>query len=132
MRNYLVHAFLLKDQNERMGNQLPKKYYWDVAVEAKEYGRVILSGGLNPNNIVDAICFLQPCGVDVCAGVEHTLGKLDKSLLRIFISNARNESLYDTENMEYEEEDVMRKETIDHTSIQKYAIFGETLLQNSE
>jgi len=102
MRNYLVDAFLLKDQNEHMGNQLPKKYHWDVAVKAKDFGRVILSGGLNPNNIVDAIRFLRPYGVDVCTGVEHKPGKLDKSLLRAFISNARNESLNDTEDMEYE------------------------------
>jgi phosphoribosylanthranilate isomerase len=102
MRNYLVDAFLLKDQNEHMGNHLPKKYHWDVAVKAKDFGRVILSGGLNPNNIVDAIRFLRPYGVDVCTGVEHKPGKLDKSLLRAFISNARNESLNDTEDMEYE------------------------------
>jgi phosphoribosylanthranilate isomerase len=102
MRNYLVDAFLLKDQNEHMGNHLPKKYHWDVAVKAKDFGRVILSGGLNPNNIVDAIRFLRPYGVDVCTGVEHKPGKLDKSLLRTFISNARNESLNDTEDMEYE------------------------------
>jgi phosphoribosylanthranilate isomerase len=102
MRNYLEDAFLLKDQNEHMGNQLPKKYHWDVAVKAKDFGRVILSRGLNPNNIVDAIRFLRPYGVDVCTGVEHKPGKLDKSLLRSFISNARNENLYETENMEYE------------------------------
>ena len=102
MRNYLVDAFLLKDQNEHNGNQLPKKYHWDVAVKAKDYGRIILSGGLNPNNIVDAIRFLHPYGVDVCAGVENKPGKLDKSLLRTFISNARNESLFDNEDEEYE------------------------------
>ena len=85
----------------------------------KKYGHVILSGGLNPNTIIDAICFLHPYELDVCAGVEHTPRKLDKSLLRIFISNARNESLYDTQNREYEEEDVMRKETIDHTSTKR-------------
>jgi hypothetical protein len=38
MCNYLEHAFLLKDQDERMGNQLPNKYYWDVAVKTKNMG----------------------------------------------------------------------------------------------
>lgn len=102
MRNYLVDAFLLKNKNEEVGNQLPKKYHWDIAIKAKEYGRVIISGGLNPNNIEDAVRFVQPYGVDVCAGVEHRPGKLDKSLLRTFISNARNENLYYKEDMEYE------------------------------
>jgi phosphoribosylanthranilate isomerase len=102
MRNYLVDAFLLKDQNELTGKHLPKKYHWDIAAKAQEFGRVILSGGLNPNNIVDAIRFLHPYGVDVCAGVEHKPGKLDKTLLRTFISKARNVSLDDTEEREYE------------------------------
>ncbi len=102
MRNYLVDAFLLKNQNEEVGNQLPKKYHWDIAIKAKEYGRIIISGGFNPNNIEDAVRFVQPYGVDVCVGVERSPGKLDKSLLRTFISNARNENLYYAEDMEYE------------------------------
>lgn len=102
MRNYLVDAFLLKDQYKENENQFPKKYHWDVAAKAKEYGRIILSGGLTPNNIEDAIRFLHPYGVDVCTGVENKPGKIDKSLLRKFISNARNESLYDTEDKDYE------------------------------
>jgi phosphoribosylanthranilate isomerase len=102
MQNYLVDAFLLKDQNEETGNQLPKKYHWDIAVKAKDYGRIILSGNLNNSNIEDAVRFVQPYGVDVCVGVEHRPGKLDKSLLRTFISNARNENLYCTDDMEYE------------------------------
>ena len=36
MRNYLVDAFLLKDQNETIGEHLPKKYHWDIAIRAKE------------------------------------------------------------------------------------------------
>ncbi len=102
MRNYLVDAFLLKNQNEETENNKPKKYYWDIAIKAKDYGRVILSGGLNPNNIEDAIRFVQPYGVDVCSGVEQKPGKLDKLLLRTFISNARNESLYFAEDTEFE------------------------------
>jgi phosphoribosylanthranilate isomerase len=102
MRNYLVDAFLMKDQNEVVGKHLPKKYHWNIAVKAKDYGRIILSGGLNPNNIEDAIRFVNPYGVDVCSGIEHRPGKLDKTLLRTFISNARDISLYYAEDKEYE------------------------------
>jgi phosphoribosylanthranilate isomerase len=102
IRNYLVDAFLLNNQNKEDGNRRPKKYHWDIAVQAKEYGRVILSGGLTPDNIEDAIRFVNPYGVDVCSGVEHTPGKLDKSLLRTFISNARNVSHSYAGEEEYE------------------------------
>jgi phosphoribosylanthranilate isomerase len=102
MRNYLVDAFLLKDQNEEVGNQLPKKYHWDVAIKAKEYGRVILSGGLNMSNIEDAVRFVQPYGVDVQAGIEIQPGKKDRHKMRDFIACARGVNLtYGVNDEEY-------------------------------
>ena len=89
MRNYLVNAFLLKDQNEEVGNHLPKKYHWDVAIKAKEYGRVILSGNLHTSNIEDAVRFVQPYGVDVQTGIEIRPGKKDPHKMRDFIACAR-------------------------------------------
>ena len=102
MRNYLVDAFLLKDQNEEMGNQLPKEYHWDIAIKAKEYGRVILSGNLNTSNIEDAVRFVQPYGVDVQAGIEIQPGKKDRSKMRDFIACARGVHLeYDINEEEF-------------------------------
>ena len=102
IKNYLVDAFLLKDQNEKVGKHLAKRFNWNIAAKAKEYGRIIISGGLHPHNIEDAIRFVHPYGVDVCSGVEQRPGKLDPSLLRSFISNARNVSLSYAEDMKDE------------------------------
>jgi phosphoribosylanthranilate isomerase len=102
MRNYLVDAFLLKNQHSVGGKHAPKKYHWNIAAKSKDYGRIIISGGLNPDNIEDAIRFVNPYGVDVCSGVEYRPGKLDKSLLQTFISNARNVSLSYAEDNEDE------------------------------
>jgi len=93
MRNYLVDAFLLNDQNEKVGDRLPKKYHWDIAIKAKEYGRVILSGNLSPDNIEDAVRFVQPYGVDVQTGIEIQPGKKDRYKMRDFIACARNVNL---------------------------------------
>jgi phosphoribosylanthranilate isomerase len=93
MRNYLVDAFLLKNQNEEIESQLPKKYHWNLALKAKEYGRVIISGGLNPNNIEDAVRFVQPYGVDVQTGIEKLPGKKDPNKMRDFIACARGVNL---------------------------------------
>ncbi|MGQ4649947.1 phosphoribosylanthranilate isomerase [Lyngbya aestuarii] len=46
---------------------------------------VFLAGGLNPDNITDAIQQVQPFGVDVCSGVR-TNGKLDEKKLSQFFS----------------------------------------------
>ena len=49
----------------------------------------ILSGGLRPGNVVEAIDLLQPAGVDVCSGVERAPGIKDVGKLTRFMENVR-------------------------------------------
>lgn len=46
-----------------------------------------LAGGLNTENVRDAIGQVQPFGIDICSGVRRD-GKLDAIKLRAFISAA--------------------------------------------
>ncbi len=49
----------------------------------------MLSGGLTPQSVADAIKTVRPFGVDVSSGVESAPGVKDKRLIEAFMRNAR-------------------------------------------
>jgi len=51
---------------------------------------VVLSGGLTPQNVGDAIRRVRPCAVDVSSGVEAGKGIKDSTLIEAFIAGVRN------------------------------------------
>jgi phosphoribosylanthranilate isomerase len=55
---------------------------WKLARAARRYGRIILAGGLTPENITEAIRVAQPYAVDVASGVEMRPGRKDSVRLR--------------------------------------------------
>jgi phosphoribosylanthranilate isomerase len=50
---------------------------------------IIVAGGLNADNVVEAIQTLHPFGVDVAGGTESTPGKKDPAKVQAFIAAAR-------------------------------------------
>ncbi len=61
-----------------------------LAVSEKEYGRnIIISGGLNPNNIYKIIKEIKPYGVDASSGIESSPGNKNAELMERFIEEVR-------------------------------------------
>jgi phosphoribosylanthranilate isomerase len=61
---------------------------WRLAEGVIDPRRLIVSGGLRPENVGAAIAHLHPWGVDVCSGVEASPGVKDPGKLRRFVSAA--------------------------------------------
>ena len=59
---------------------------WTVAAAAARVRPLILSGGLNAENIKSAVATVNPYAVDVSSGVEATPGIKDESKLRAFFA----------------------------------------------
>jgi phosphoribosylanthranilate isomerase len=66
---------------------------WSLAEDAPSGLRVMLAGGLNPDNVAQAIAKVRPWGVDVASGVESSPGVKDPVALRAFINAAKQAAL---------------------------------------
>jgi len=71
-----------------------KTFNWEKAMPVAQRIRharlkLVVAGGLNPNNVADAKGILNPWGVDVSSGVEASPGKKDPKKVRAFIAAVR-------------------------------------------
>lgn len=62
---------------------------WDLAPALPAGLKVVLAGGLKPDNVAEAIERLGPWGVDAASGVERSPGRKDPRKVRMFVANAR-------------------------------------------
>jgi phosphoribosylanthranilate isomerase len=89
MVHFHVSALLLDSYQEGLRGGTGRTFDWHLAVVAKTFGRVILAGGLNPDNVSEAVKLVQPYGVDVAGGVEKEKGIKDHAMMKKFITEAR-------------------------------------------
>lgn len=85
---YAVHALLVDSKTPVYGGSGVSPD-WRLAERiAGRHERVILAGGLTPENVAEAIAAVKPWGVDVASGVEREPGVKDAELVRRFIAAA--------------------------------------------
>ena len=69
--------FLLDAKSEKGMGGTGETFDWSLAKEAAQKYRIILAGGLSPDNLAQAITQVSPYGLDISSGVEVSPGVKD-------------------------------------------------------
>lgn len=93
MSGYDISAFLLDAWSPAAYGGTGQTFNWDIASIAAKSRRVILAGGLTPENVAEAIVKTRPYAVDVSSSLELTPGKKDAAKICAFIRNAKESML---------------------------------------
>jgi len=90
LRDYRPQAFLLDAYVPGAAGGTGRTFDWELARRIADEGyRVLLAGGLTPENVASAIEKVGPWGVDVSSGVEVSPGIKDRDKIARFAAAAR-------------------------------------------
>jgi phosphoribosylanthranilate isomerase len=89
MDQYNVAGFLLDTFSSKQYGGTGETFDWSLINEQIDTP-IILSGGLNPDNILDAIDSVNPAAIDVNSGVELSPGKKDHQKINLLFENLKN------------------------------------------
>ena len=94
-----VAAYLLDTFHDTKLGGGGQTFDWDLAVEARRLAGdvpLILSGGLTPENVGEAVARVRPFAVDVSSGVEAEPGRKDHDKIRAFVQAVRDADATET------------------------------------
>lgn len=89
LKRYSVRAILVDAHEPGTYGGTGHMSDWSLALKIKERHTLILAGGLNTENIRQAIEAVGPHGVDINSGVEKLPGKKDQKRMRTIIRIVR-------------------------------------------
>lgn len=89
LQKYQVAGYLLDAWCPDTYGGTGTTFNWEMAAAARQYGRIILAGGLTPENVAEAIAAARPYAVDVSSGVEAAPGKKDRAKVHEFVRRAK-------------------------------------------
>jgi phosphoribosylanthranilate isomerase len=89
VERYEADLFLLDAWSAKVRGGTGARFDWELAKSLKGRDNIVVSGGLNPENVREAIEFFEPYGVDASSSLEDRPGKKSGERVRRFVSAAR-------------------------------------------
>jgi len=89
VERYEADLFLLDAWSVKARGGTGERFDWGLATSLKGRDNILVSGGLNPENVREAIEFFEPYGVDASSSLEERPGKKDGERVRRFVSAAK-------------------------------------------
>ena len=89
IEGYEADLFLLDAYSEKARGGTGERFDWGLAKSLGERGNIVVSGGLGPENVREAIEFFEPYGVDASSSLEDAPGKKNHERVRRFVSAAK-------------------------------------------
>jgi phosphoribosylanthranilate isomerase len=87
---YEAELFLLDAYSARARGGTGERFDWGVAKSLKGRDNIVVSGGLGPGNVREAVEFFEPFGVDASSSLEDGPGKKNDELVRRFVLAAKD------------------------------------------
>lgn len=88
-RYHRSKGFLFDTHSKDLFGGTGTTFAWQLITDCQRYGRVILAGGLNSDNVAQAVRQVRPYAVDVSSGIEGSPGKKDGKKMRQFFDKIR-------------------------------------------
>ena len=89
MGEYEADLFLLDAWSEKARGGTGERFDWELAKSYGGRGNIVVSGGLTPENVREAIRFFEPYGVDASSSLEDAPGRKNGERVRRFVSAAK-------------------------------------------
>jgi phosphoribosylanthranilate isomerase len=89
MEGYGADLVMLDAWSEKARGGTGERFDWALAKSLRGRGNIVVSGGLNPENVREAISFFEPYGVDASSSLEEAPGKKNEERVRRFVSAAK-------------------------------------------
>lgn len=90
MEDYAADLYLLDSWSGKARGGTGERFNWELAEALRGCDNILISGGITPENVGEALEFFEPYGVDASSSLESAPGEKDNERVRRFVSAARN------------------------------------------